>query len=276
MSTYATRQTVKDQGAKGSPSHEAGDEFSMAAIANLLEEHRQALSADFKTSISTLETKLDHVHTMVSDHAQKISSLEANANLQDERLLTVESSCATLMKSNDKLLAKVSDLESRSRRNNIRVVGIPESVEGPKPTTFFAELLMEVFGEGFLESPPECDRAHRTLSEKPKQGQRARPVIIRLHRYQVKERIIREARARRGKLHYRGSPVSIYEDYAPEVVEQRQKYREVMSELYNLGFKPALLFPARLFIVVKDGGRKRLSSVSEAKGFITSIRTEEV
>ncbi|KAG7524860.1 hypothetical protein JOB18_018055 [Solea senegalensis] len=30
-------------------------------------------------------------------------------------------------------------------------------------------------------------------------------------------------------------PFSIYEDYAPEVMEQRQKYRDVMSELYNLG-----------------------------------------
>ena len=210
MSTYATRYNVKEQGAKVSPAHEASDEFSRAAIANLLEEHRQALSADFKASISTLETKLDHVHTTVSDHAQKIVSLEANATLQDERLLTVEASCAMLTESNAKLLAKVSDLESRSRRNNIRVVGVPESVEGPRPTAFFADLLMEVFGKGVLDSPPECDRAHRTLSVKPKPGQRARPVIIRLHRYQVKERIICEARTRRGKLQYRGSPISIY------------------------------------------------------------------
>lgn len=71
---------LKDQGAKVSPSHEAGDKFSKVAIANLLEEHRQALSADFKASISTLEAKLDHVHTTVPDHAQKVSSLEANAN----------------------------------------------------------------------------------------------------------------------------------------------------------------------------------------------------
>ena len=42
--------------------------------------------------------------------------------------------------------------------------------------------------------------AHRTLSENPKQGQRAQPVIIRPHRYQVKERIICEAQARTGKL----------------------------------------------------------------------------
>lgn len=96
----------------------------------------------------------------MSDHAQKIISLEASANLQDEHLASLEASSATLAESNAKLLAKVSDLESRSRRNNIRVVGVPESVEGPRPTTFFAELLMEVFGEGFLESPPDHHSSH--------------------------------------------------------------------------------------------------------------------
>lgn len=115
MSTYATRQTVKDQGAKVSPSHEGGDEFSMAAIANLLEKHRQALATNLKVSISTLEAKLDHNHTTVSYHAQKISSLEANANLQDKHLLTLEAPYATLAESNTMLFAKVNNRESRNR-----------------------------------------------------------------------------------------------------------------------------------------------------------------
>ncbi|KAJ4945221.1 hypothetical protein JOQ06_013756 [Pogonophryne albipinna] len=140
-------------------------------------------------------------------------------------MLALEATCATLTDSNVKLLAKVTDLESRSRRNNIRIVGLPESIEGPHPSTFFPKLLMEVFGEGVLDSPPECDRAHRSLTDKPKPGQRPRPVIIRVHRYQQKENIIREARARRGKLQYQGTP--IYEDYTPEVMEQHYKYREV-------------------------------------------------
>ncbi|KAI4794421.1 hypothetical protein KUCAC02_032074 [Chaenocephalus aceratus] len=103
-------------------------------------------------------------------------------------MLALEATCATLTDSNVKLLAKVTDLESRSRRNNIRIVGLPESIEGPHPSTFFPKLLMEVFGEGVLDSPPECDRAHRSLTNKPKPGQRPRPVIIRVHRYQQKEK----------------------------------------------------------------------------------------
>ena len=40
-----------------------------------------------------------------------------------------------------------------------------------------------------------------------------------------------------------------------------------MAELYNLGLKPSLLFPARLTIVLKDGARKGFSSPEEARVF---------
>ncbi|KAI2642956.1 LINE-1 type transposase domain-containing protein 1 [Labeo rohita] len=147
MAAKSAKQGKKDQ--KAVACGDDGKEVSMAAIANLLEEHRAALSADFKITVSTLET-VDQIQTTVVD------------------------------------------LESRSRRNNIRIIGLPESTEGPRPSVFFSELLAEVFGDGVLESPPECDRAHRSLSDKPKPGQRPRPVIVRLHRFQQKEKIIRE------------------------------------------------------------------------------------
>lgn len=274
MPPKSTRSQTKQQNVRTDSPELAGNELNMADIASLLEDHRRALSADFKFAISSLEAKLDRIQVTVSDYGETIASLESNANSQDERMSALEATCATLTGNNAKLLAKVTDLESRSRRNNIRIVGLPESIEGPHPSTFFPKLLMEVLGEGVLDSLPECDRAHRSLTVKSKPGQRPRPVIIRIHRYQQKEAIIREARARRGKLLYQGTPIAIYEDYAPEVMEQRYTYREVMAELYNLGLKPALLFPSKLSIVPKEGGRKRFSSVAEAKGYIASIRPD--
>ena len=147
---------------------------------------------------------------------------------------------------------------------------------GPRPTVFFSELLAEILGEEILPSPPELDRAHRALTSKPGPGEKPRAVIIRLHRYQQKERILREARAKRSMLQYRGSPIAIYEDYAPEVLEQRAKYREVLADLYNLGLRPVLLFPARLIITTKDGGKKRLASVEEANSYLMNIRANGV
>ncbi|KAF3847098.1 hypothetical protein F7725_020126 [Dissostichus mawsoni] len=236
----------KEQNARTDSPELASNNLSMADIASLLEDHLCHLNSRSKARPNPSDCV-----------GQTIASLESNANLQDERMLALEATCATLTDSNAKLLAKVTDLESRSRCNNIRIVGLQESIEGPHPSTFFPKLLMEVHGEGVLDSPPECDRAHRSLTDKPKPGQRPRLVIIRVHR--------------RGKLQYQGTPIAIDEDYALEVMEQRYKYREVMAELYNLGLKPALLFPARLSIVSKEGGKKRFSSVAEAKGYIASI-----
>ena len=180
-----------------------------------------------------------------------------------------------LADSNNKLLAKTSDFESRSRMNNIRIIGLPESIEGPAPTMFFSKLLVDLLGEEILESPPELDRVHRALTAKPQLGSRLRPVIVRLHHFRVKDLIIREARKRRGKLQYQRVPVQIFEDYAMEVVGERAKYRTVMGELYNLSLRPALLFPARLQVTLNGGAKKRFSSPEVAAAFASSYKQSQ-
>ncbi|KAG9268910.1 deleted in malignant brain tumors 1 protein-like [Astyanax mexicanus] len=259
MTSKATKTSRKDHAANMDPPEAARSDLNMATLIRVLDEHRQSLSAEFRLSFSNLEAKLEKLQAMSVEHGEKIASLEGNANQVDERLKSLEATCTVLQDSNTRLQAKVTDLESRSRRNNIRVIGLPESLEGPHPTAFFSEFLTEVLGQQVLSSPPEVDRAHRSLASKPRPDERPRPVIIRLHYYQQKEKIIREARAKRGSLVYRGHPIAIYEDYAPEVLDQRLKYREVLAGFYNLGFKPALLFPARLVISTKEGDLQGLS-----------------
>lgn len=82
--------------------------------------------------------------------------------------------------------------------------------------------------------------------------------------------IIQEARRRRGELFYQGKPVSIFEDYCPEVMEQCTAYWEVMLELYRRGFKPSLLYPVRLQITTRDGGRKHFTLVEDAETFLAT------
>ncbi|XP_042624220.1 muscular LMNA-interacting protein-like, partial [Cyprinus carpio] len=80
------------------------------------------------------------------------------------------------------------------------------------------------FGDGILESPPDYDRAHQSPADKPRPLQRPRSVIVWLQ-FQQKEKIICEARVKRGKLYYCGIPNAIFGEYAPEVLKQRSKYR---------------------------------------------------
>lgn len=248
-------------------------EISMSALTSLLEEHRAALSSDFKTTLTSLEAKLDLVQAAVSDHGPRITSLESNTDFLSERIHSLEAVCADLTENYAKLKAKTADLEGRSWRNNIRIIGLPESVKGPRPTVFFSEMLSEIMGEQILPSPLELDRVHRALIAKVKQEGWPRAVIVCFHRYQIKEAVICEARKRRGSLQFCGNPIAIYDDYSPEVLEQHAQYRGVMAELYNLGFKPSLLFPARLRILTKECEQKMLASVDDAKEFLTAHRS---
>ncbi|KAF3842858.1 hypothetical protein F7725_001707 [Dissostichus mawsoni] len=210
------------------------------------------------------------IHATISDHGQRITSLESNADLVDGRLSTLEATCAELAASNAELRAKTADLEARSRRKNIRIIGLPESIEGPRPTAFFSDLLPQLLGDQILPTSPELVRAHRTLAAKPRPGERPRPVIIRFHNFQTKERVIREARKMRADLRYEGKPIAFYEDYIPEVVMQRALYRQVMAQLYKLGLRPALQYPAKLMITTENGEKVWLSSVEEAKKYLAA------
>ena len=143
---------------------------SMAALAKLLAEHKTALSTEFKSALTSLETKLDCVQAAISDHRQRLTSLEDNANQISDRFEEMEAKYTALEDNFAKLKAKTIDLKSRSRRNNIRIAGVPESVEGTQPTTFFSKLLLKIFGDEVLSSPPELDRAHRALTSKLPSG----------------------------------------------------------------------------------------------------------
>ncbi|KAI4799078.1 hypothetical protein KUCAC02_019245 [Chaenocephalus aceratus] len=70
------------------------------------------------------------------------------------------------------------------------------------------------------------------------------------------------------------SQLLIYKDFTPEVLEQRAKYRDIKSKLYNLGLRPALLFPARLQIKLGNGAKQRFPSPLEAVAFAAGYERE--
>lgn len=75
------------------------------------------------------------------------------------------------------LQAKVTDLESRSRRNNICIFGVAEGEEGSSVPHFITTLLKRE-----LPLPQDLDlkiqQAHRSLAHKPLPEDPPRPIIV--------------------------------------------------------------------------------------------------
>ncbi|KAK7893048.1 hypothetical protein WMY93_022200 [Mugilogobius chulae] len=154
-----------------------------------LAEHKVALLADLSPSIDRIHKKLDGFQQSLDNHDTRLVSLEDNVS---ERLDKMENQLAVLRADNDKLRAKVTDLEGRNRRNNVGLMELPEDIEGPQPSKFFARFLQEVFGPDMFPSPPELDHAHRSLAAKPRPGAKPRAVLLCFHRFHNKEQIDRE------------------------------------------------------------------------------------
>lgn len=100
--------------------------LTMEAISELHDQHRLALANNFKASFNQLDNKFDQVRSTVDEHGQRLWSLELAAEDMSQRVSQLENVCLSLRESNSKLAAKVIDLEGRSRRQNIRILGLAE------------------------------------------------------------------------------------------------------------------------------------------------------
>lgn len=65
----------------------------------------------------------------------------------------LEAKCSELTKHADQLQAEVLDLEARSSRHNIRIVGIGEGAEEGSPTGFVSRLFPELLGKDHFPHP---------------------------------------------------------------------------------------------------------------------------
>ena len=161
-------------------------------------------------------TSIASLHSILSVYGQRITDMEDGLNEFDMRLSSMEASQTSLARENKALRENVAYLENYTRRQNIRIVGIPENAEGLRPTEFITKVLTDVLGEDNFERPLAEDRAHRSLAPKPTGGEnRPRPVIVKLHHFKTKELILHLAR-QKGPLSYNGSRFHIFPDYSPE------------------------------------------------------------
>lgn len=133
-----------------------------------------------------------------------ISGAEDNVN----ELLTKVSMLENTVKT---LTDNVDDLECRSRRNNVRLVGLPEKADGQDAAAFLERWLPGDLGLEPREAPV-IERAHRigTLPPNSSTG-RPRTLIMKFLNFRDKERVLKAARIK-GKILYNNEQVRFHPD----------------------------------------------------------------
>ncbi|KAJ1159398.1 hypothetical protein NDU88_012065 [Pleurodeles waltl] len=108
--------------------------------------------------IASAGRRLEAMDLKITDLTLASSSIRANiagfretANNLDQRLSAAEDHIATTPDQEEELKslrAKLTELEDRSRRDNVRFFGIPEQKEGSDIKTFLSSLLTSRISEG--------------------------------------------------------------------------------------------------------------------------------
>lgn len=248
------------------------DMLTRADLEKLLDGVREGVRADVTSMKDEILTELrgtiSALQTTVSSHGRQINEHDEALSDQDARLTALEKSHSELQTENAKLQARLDDQENRSRRQNVRVVGLPEKVEGTHPTPFVESFLVEVFGKDSFPREPQVDRAHRTLRP-PQPNGPPRAMIVRLHHYQTRELILRLSWERSGKLMFRGHKISFYQDLSADLVRRRAVFIPAKRQLHAAGVKFSLAYPATLRFSFK-GARHEFKSAQDAETYIAA------
>ncbi|KAJ4919283.1 hypothetical protein JOQ06_026289 [Pogonophryne albipinna] len=166
-----------------------------ALDAELLQSMMESLKAEVfgkidSLSSSLLKESIRPLQDKVEQHGQTVLELERAATDHSGRITELEATVSRLMAQAKDIDDRCEDLEGRSRRNNIRLVGISEGMEGPRPTEFIAKLLEEILR---LDEKPQLDRAHPTLRDRPREGDTPRPFVVRVHYFHTRNEILGRA-----------------------------------------------------------------------------------
>uniref|UniRef100_H3A8P9 L1 transposable element RRM domain-containing protein n=1 Tax=Latimeria chalumnae TaxID=7897 RepID=H3A8P9_LATCH len=245
--------------ASDNPTLEPATSAEISSLMTLM----QGVAADvasIRTDVADIQGNLESLGQRVFIQSRK---LEGVTDVHEARLNKVEEELVHQTRYAGELWDRVRGLENRSSRNNVRVLGIPEGVEGNGVSgpTLLLSILQDCLPLGAVDST-EVERAHRTLGPRPPPDQHPRPIIARLLRFQDRECILRLARET-GELHWQGGKIMIFPDMSRELAAQRKLFTPARRRCMELGLCYALQYLAVLQVTV-NGGQHKFEDREEA------------
>uniref|UniRef100_A0AAV2M3T8 L1 transposable element RRM domain-containing protein n=1 Tax=Knipowitschia caucasica TaxID=637954 RepID=A0AAV2M3T8_KNICA len=210
----------------------------------ILQELR-AFRLEIKEQLEGIKEELTRANNRLEEAEERIEKAE-------ERILNVEEAMTELVQLNIKLEEKMVDMESRSRRENVRIYGVPESSEKDSPS-------MIAFVETLLREGLELDgvdisieRAHGSLGPASPQDAPPRSIVVKFLSFKIKEQILRKSWQKKG-FTWNGKHISLDNDYPPLILKKRKEYAEVRKILKAKQIPFQTLYPARLKVKFTDG-----------------------
>ncbi|KAJ1150329.1 hypothetical protein NDU88_003123 [Pleurodeles waltl] len=218
-------------------------------------------------SISSLMLETKSIRADIAGFHSRVMGLEHRVGTLETHMSTAQDRDQDL----SYLQSKVTDLEDRSRRDNIRLLGIPENEEGTGVQAFLHSAIPKLTSLAF-EPPLDFQRAHRVGPKCQDGALRPRPIIACLLHHSQTRQILQVAQTH-GPFRMDKLEVRITADYSKDTTERRKAFLSLRPRLRQLEIKYGLFDPARMWIT-KNGVSKDFYNPEDLKLFLDSFQTQ--
>ncbi|KAJ1155707.1 hypothetical protein NDU88_008436 [Pleurodeles waltl] len=220
------------------------DQPSLEATDHILQE-----IASVGRRLEVMDLKITDLTLASSSICADIAGFRETVTNLDQRLSAVEDHVAAIPDQEEELRslrAKLTDLEDRSRRDNVRFFGIPEQKEGSDIKAFLSSLLTDHFSMEF-SPPPEFQRVHRIGPPHKASANKPCPIIACFLRHEQARQVISTAKTRR-PVSVDGHEIRVAADFLRLTNDRRRAFLALRPQLRSLDIKYGLFEPALRFL----------------------------
>ncbi|XP_067400660.1 uncharacterized protein [Emydura macquarii macquarii] len=217
-----------------------GPQGEISAIKAVLSAKLDQLSQDLAAAcrdVSGVQSRMEQLERDSRGWALELTALQKGNRCLSETVRRLENRCHVL--------------ENRSRRNSLRLAGLPEGAEGGDPVTFLQGTLPTVLDLPADSPPLEIESARRVLGgARWDPASRPRALVFRLLRFSDKLAIMRAVRKRTEPLAWAGTRVAIFPDVCPKLCRRRRARYAAVRRLWraaelHFGPQPSSCCPDR-------------------------------
>ena len=110
--------------------------------------------------------------------------------------------------------------------------------------------MMENFPNPRRQKVTQIQETQRVPSKRNPKRPTARHIIIKMAKFQDKERILKAARKKK-EVTYKEAPIRLATDFSMETFQARREWQKIFQVMRTRGLQPRLLYPARLSIKIE-------------------------
>lgn len=231
---------------------------------------QDSLEASLKEAINaSVAREMVPVNTAIESLTERIEDLEAD-------LLTLAEERKIYFQTNENLTRqlieqgkKIDDLENRTRRNNLKIRGIPSAIQHNDLKNYLKHLFAQLLD---MDNPEiiKIDRAHRLgIRNRGPSRFTTRDVICCLQSFEIKTEILAATRLK-SPIRYKDAELQIFGDFSKRTSDRRRMLRPITEELRKHGLKYKWGFPLSI-MVMKDGNYHTLEDGDPIEPFLIKI-----